>query len=204
MIRIRDLIVLDLQELRGVSIGDNIVLHIVATSSSDLIRQRPEIDYLRFADEVYNKRRSLLMARNKLMETPLHCAVKAGNYKMVSRMLSFAEREHQTGEETLLKEKNIHGETALHEAVRIGHRDIVNKLIIIEPSLMGTVDAYGVSPLYLATMSMNALDIIRMFTRELPSMVSCAGPKGQTALHAAVLDNTGMHYFLSPILFVLS
>ncbi|XP_078157437.1 protein ACCELERATED CELL DEATH 6-like [Carex rostrata] len=104
------------------------------------------------------------MLRNRLKETPLHCAAKAGNYTMVSLLISFAEHEHHVGEETLPTATNMYGETALHEAVRVGNRDIVGKLILSEPSLTGIVDTEGVSPLYLATM-MNMLNIVKIFTR---------------------------------------
>ncbi|XP_078150752.1 protein ACCELERATED CELL DEATH 6-like [Carex rostrata] len=176
----------DLLLLDGVTIGGSTVLHIVASSNRDLTWQRT-IDNVDFAREVYLRNRSLLMARNKLRETPLHCAAKAGNYRMVSRLISFAEEEDQAVKQTLLTARNIHGETALHEAVRVGHGNIVNKLILSEPSITGIDDTEGVSPLYLATM-MNALDIVEIFTKEEPSRVSCAGPKGQTALHVAVLE----------------
>ncbi|KAJ4760805.1 Ankyrin repeat protein family-like protein [Rhynchospora pubera] len=176
--------------LLGVSIGGNTVLHIAATSSGDLTRKRKG-HYVEFSKEVYIRNKSLLMACNKLKETPLHCAAKAQNFVMVSLLISFAKHEHQVGEISLLTARNVHGETALHEAVRGGHRDIVNKLILSEPSLLGIVDTEGVSPLYLATMT-NDLEIVQIHTREDPSMVSCAGPKGQTALHAAVLEHTGI------------
>ncbi|KAJ3705212.1 hypothetical protein LUZ61_008917 [Rhynchospora tenuis] len=190
----------DLQQLNGpslllgVSIGGNTVLHISATSSGGLTR-KPKGHYVQFSKEVYMRNKSLLMACNKLKETPLHCAAKARNIAMVSLLISFAEHEHQVGENSLLTARNVHGETALHEAVRVGHRDIVNKLILSEPSLLGIVDAEGVSPLYLATMT-NDLEIVQIHTREDPSMVSCTGPKGQTALHAAVLEHTGITHEL--------
>jgi ankyrin repeat protein len=183
--------------LQGVSIGGNTVLHIAATSSAYLLR-RPTDNYLEFVKEICSRDSSLLTARNKLMETALHCAVKAGNYRIVSLFISLAEQEQHVEREALLKAKNVHGETALHEAVRIGHCDIVNELISFEPRLTGIVDAEGVSPLYVATM-MNRLDIVRLFTREEPLMVSSAGPNGQTALHAAVLEHAGMYYLLLPV-----
>ncbi|KAJ3705213.1 hypothetical protein LUZ61_008918 [Rhynchospora tenuis] len=176
--------------LEGESTGGNTVLHIAASSSSDLTMQRQQ-NYVEFSKEVYIRNRSLLMARNKLKESPLHCAAKFGNYTMVSLLISFAEHERQVGVKTLLTARNVHGETALLEAVRVGHRGIANKLIISEPSLMGIVDAEGISPLYLATMT-NDLEIVQIHTREDPSVVSCSGPKGQTALHAAVLQHTGI------------
>ena len=189
---------LDLHQLDGVTIGDNTVLHIAASSNRDLTWQGTS-DNVDFAREVYLRKRSLLTACNKLKETPLHCAAKVGNYRMVSRLISFAEEEDQAVKQTLLTAKNIHGETALHEAVRVGNGNIVDKLILSEPSITGIVDADGVSPLYLATM-MNALHIVEIFTKvskEEPSRVSCAGPKGQTALHVAVLEYPSMYCFLS-------
>ncbi|KAJ4745409.1 Ankyrin repeat protein family-like protein [Rhynchospora pubera] len=176
--------------LEGESTGGNTVLHIAASSRSDLTVQRQQ-NYVEFSKEVYVRNTSLLMACNKLKESPLHCAAKVGNYTMVSLLISFAEHERQVGVKKLLTARNVHGETALHEAVRVGHRGIVNKLILSEPSLMGIVDAEGISPLYLATMT-NDLEIVQIHTREDPSLVSCSGPKGQTALHASVLEHTGI------------
>jgi ankyrin repeat protein len=189
-------IVLDLQQLdgpssplQGVTVGDNTVLHIAAISSGHYFTSRhPAGNHIEFARTVYTRNRSLLMARNKFKETPLHCAVKAENYKMVFALISFAEDENQV--EEILTARNMHGETALHEAVRVGHRNVVNKLIQSESSLTGIVDMDGVSPLYLATMT-NGFQLVKIFTRVEPSLVSCAGPNGKTALHAAVLGHTG-------------
>ncbi|XP_078150922.1 uncharacterized protein LOC144546257 [Carex rostrata] len=176
----------DLQPLDGVTIGDNTVLHIAASSNWDLTWQR-KAETVDFARIVFERKKSLLTACNRLKETALHCAAKAGNYRMVSCLISFAEEEGNAVKQTLLRARNIHGETALHEAVRVGQGNIVNNLIRSEPSITGIVDADGVSPLYLAAM-MNALNIVEIFTKEEPSRVSCAGPKGQTALHVAVLE----------------
>ncbi|XP_078150751.1 protein ACCELERATED CELL DEATH 6-like [Carex rostrata] len=182
----------DLLLLDGVTFGDNTVLHIAASSNRDLTWQCA-IYNVDFAREVYQRNRSLLTSCNRLKETPLHCAAKAGNYRMVNSLISFAEEEDHVVKQTLLTSRNIHGETALHEAVRVGHGNIVNKLIRSEPSITGIVDMGGVSPLYLATM-MNALNIVEIFTNliEEPSRVSCAGPDEQTALHVAVLQYTGI------------
>ncbi|XP_078150753.1 uncharacterized protein LOC144546096 [Carex rostrata] len=186
----------DLLPLDGVTIGDNTVLHIAASSNRKLTWQRGR-DNVDFVTEVYQRNRSLLTSCNRLKETPLHCAAKAGNYRMVDRLISFAEEEDQAVKKTLLTARNIHGETALHEAVRVGHGYIVEKLILSEPSITGIDDAKGVSPLYLATM-MNALNIVAFFTDEAYTLwVSSAGPEGQTALHLAVLEYTGMYCFLS-------
>jgi ankyrin repeat protein len=92
-------------------------------------------------------------------------------------------------------------ETALHEAVRCGDKDTVAKLITSVPDLVNVNDSKGESPLFLATMTSNALDIVDVFTTKLfdSSQVACAGPNGQTALHAAVLDNEGVYSFMNNI-----
>jgi ankyrin repeat protein len=77
--------------LQGVTIGGNTVLHIANTS--------------KFARAVDRKDSSLLWKRNKLDETPLHCAAKAGNSDMVSCLIELAKND-----ETFLKAENKHGE----------------------------------------------------------------------------------------------
>ncbi|OEL14389.1 hypothetical protein BAE44_0024592 [Dichanthelium oligosanthes] len=97
----------------------------------------------------------------------------------------------------LLRAKNHRGETCLHEAVRWGHTMIVRKLIegdaklddVTTPVLVEITDDDGASPLYLAT-TLRRDDIVKCLTDnayKYKDRVSCDGPAGKTALHAAVL-----------------
>lgn len=59
-----------------------------------------------------------MFEKNHKGETPLHCAARAGNYSMVSRLIDLAAREDDDTKLRLLRMENKRQETALHEAVR--------------------------------------------------------------------------------------
>jgi ankyrin repeat protein len=178
--------------LERVTCGGNTVLHIAAGLSSNRYCGCFTNDpYQEFAKAVDTKNSRVLRMRNKLNETAVHCAAKAGNSDMVSCLIDLA-----ANDEAFLETRNIHGETALHEAVRSDSKDAVKKFINRLSRLANVEDNNHVSPLYLATMS-KAGDIVNVFiNQEDKSEVSFAGPYGQTALHAAVLDNEGVHSFI--------
>lgn len=66
----------------------------------------------------------MLKARNNVLETPLHCAAKAGKLEMVSLLVNFARKEGPKELEEVLRARNKVGETALHEAARSGYSDV--------------------------------------------------------------------------------
>uniref|UniRef100_K3ZC45 PGG domain-containing protein n=1 Tax=Setaria italica TaxID=4555 RepID=K3ZC45_SETIT len=76
-------------------------------------------DSLKYAGIICDRDRDLLFAKNHMGNTPLHCAVRAGSSKMVSRLIALAEHEGAEGKLKLLRMENERHETALHEAVRI-------------------------------------------------------------------------------------
>ncbi|KAF3339015.1 ankyrin repeat-containing protein [Carex littledalei] len=174
--------------LLGVTYMGNSLLHLAASSN-----------FLDLAEKIWRREKSLLVARNKALETPLHCAAKNGNHKMVSLFIDFASQMRV--EDCLprvvevLCARNKDGETALHEAARNNHADVAHLLITTHPGLASVMDDQGMSPFYLATIS-GHLDVVH-------EMVQCsnamdvskayyAGPDGQTALHAAVLRSKEM------------
>ncbi|KAJ3670249.1 hypothetical protein LUZ60_010573 [Juncus effusus] len=118
--------------LQSATFMGNTVLHVLCSN-----------DHAALASKICNKDTSLLKARNKMLETPLHCAVKGGCTRTVSTLLKF-------GAEVMVRERNYHGETALHEAARHHHEGGVDELMTVDPELAYEVDKYGVSALEVA------------------------------------------------------
>jgi ankyrin repeat protein len=136
--------------------------------------------YDRFGDVI----RSLLSSRNSAMETPLHCAARAGHDRAVSLLVELAQA---CGEETtVLRSKNGAGDTALHLAARLGHGEAVEVMVKAAPELASEANHAGVSPLYLAVMSRSVRAVEAITTR--CHDASAAGPASQNALHAAVFQ----------------
>jgi ankyrin repeat protein len=171
--------------LQGVTSDGDSALHVVAPAGDD-------DRHLRSAMVIYSKARHLLVARNKGRSTPLHVAVRAGNVDMLALLIRLA-GEEEGGEErrrTLLRMENGVGETALHEAVRADDMRAVAVLMAADPCLARVPDA-GVSPLYLAV-ALRRYAIVRdLHARD--NQLSYAGPAGQNALHAAVLQSKGAY-----------
>jgi ankyrin repeat protein len=117
------------------------------------------------------------------METPLHCAARAGHDGAVSLILQLA---RGCGEEAVLWSKNEAGDTALHLAARLGHGQAVEVIVKAAPDLASEVNDAGVSPLYLAVMS-RSVPAVEAITSRCHD-ASAAGPSSQNALHAAVFQ----------------
>jgi len=171
--------------LQGVTSDGDSALHVVAAAGDD-------DRHLRSAMAIYSKARHLLEARNKRRSTPLHVAVRAGNVDMLALLIRLA-GEEEGGEDrrrALLRMENGVGETALHEAVRGDDMRAVAVLMTADPCLARVPDA-GVSPLYLAV-ALRRYTIVRdLHARD--NQLSYAGPAGQNALHAAVLQSKGAY-----------
>ena len=122
----------------------------------------------------------------------MHVAVRAGNVDMLALLIRLA-GEEEGGEDrrrALLRMENGVGETALHEAVRGDDMRAVAVLMTADPCLARVPDA-GVSPLYLAV-ALRRYAIVRdLHARD--NQLSYAGPAGQNALHAAVLQSKGAY-----------
>ncbi|KAJ3670383.1 hypothetical protein LUZ60_010707 [Juncus effusus] len=126
--------------LQSATFMGNTVLHVVCSNDHDVLAYKIcMIDY------------SLLKALNKLLETPLHCAAKAGCTRTVGALLEYAEKSvFLSSSKEIVRERNCHGETALHEAARHNHEGIVEKLMEVDLELVYELDNYGISALDIA------------------------------------------------------
>ncbi|XP_022680085.1 ankyrin repeat-containing protein At5g02620-like [Setaria italica] len=102
---------------------------------------------------------SLVATRNRGLDTPLHCAAKAGHRGVVARLLSAM----RAGGEALCA-RNCLSATALFEAVRHGHAAVVDLLMVLAPELASVATNSGVSPLYLAATT-DSLQMVRALLR---------------------------------------
>ncbi|CAN6165562.1 unnamed protein product [Urochloa humidicola] len=163
--------------LEGVTVEGDTALHVVAANGDGDI-------FLSCADLIHGKDRTFLSKQNNKGDTPLHCAVRAGNSKMVSHVVGLARSESML--EDLLRKENRSQETVLHEAVRIGHSQIVIDLLEADPEL-ACFPMEGVSPLYLAISLKQETIAETLHEESKDKVLSYSGPNGQNALHAAVL-----------------
>lgn len=156
-------------------------LHVVAASGDNL-------GYLQVAEAICMRASQLLFACDGNGDTPLHCAVRAGNAEMASLLIRQADCCDRR--KTMLRLQNKRGETALHEAVRFGHKRgkrMVEALMYHDKQLARVVARDGTSPLYLA-ISLHHNDIAHKLISE-DKELAYSGPHGQNALHPAVLHS---------------
>nr|CAB3446402.1 unnamed protein product [Digitaria exilis] len=133
---------------------------------------------------------ALLSLANSSLDTPLHCAARAGHADAIDAIVRLA-REDRVEEDllrALLSSKNKAGDTALHVAARHGHGAAVETLMKLAPEMASEVNGVRVSPLYLAVMSRSVRAIAAIAGYR---DASAAGPDSQNALHAAVLQSSG-------------
>ncbi|WVZ95127.1 hypothetical protein U9M48_040928 [Paspalum notatum var. saurae] len=165
-------------QLLGVSSNGNTALHLAAS------RGHAELAAL-----ICERAPSLVATRNRCLDTPLHCAAKAGSRDVAAALLA---RMRGAGagadEEMALRARNRTGATALYEAVRHGRAPVVDLLMAAAPEMASLPTHDGFSPLYLAA-SIDELDMVRALLRPsqdgTPSPASFSGPEGRTALHVA-------------------
>ncbi|XP_038976226.1 protein ACCELERATED CELL DEATH 6-like [Phoenix dactylifera] len=164
--------------LLSVTLEGNTVLHIVANRG-----------HLEIAKKICRKEISLLVAANTRLDTPLYCAARAGDDKMVSLIIQFA-REGEIEKKRVLRAKNRDEANALHEAAKYNHRSVAKVLMEEDAGLASMPNSIGMSPLYLA-IAAGSLDVAKALLRssssEKASPASYGGPNKKTALHAAVL-----------------
>uniref|UniRef100_A0ACD5XPB0 Uncharacterized protein n=1 Tax=Avena sativa TaxID=4498 RepID=A0ACD5XPB0_AVESA len=99
--------------LQGVTPDGDTALHVVAGNGDGE-------DFLKYAGMICKRDWDFLFSKNHNGDTPLHCAARAGNSKMVSHLIDLAGTGGEgAGKLTLLRMQNMHHETALHEAIRI-------------------------------------------------------------------------------------
>ncbi|XBI50613.1 hypothetical protein VPH35_113996 [Triticum aestivum] len=144
------------------------------------------------ASLVYDKAPSLLFVQNSQGDTPLHCAARAGNMRMVSLLVDLANGQGVNNAKGLLETQNKIHETALHEAVRSGNNDMV-KLFMEENPQLARFPEQGTSPLYLAVLLENKI-IAKILYDLSGGLLSYFGPDGRNALHVAVHGSQGTDF----------
>ncbi|KAL6897901.1 hypothetical protein ACP4OV_006860 [Aristida adscensionis] len=129
-------------------------------------------------------------------DTPVHHAVRSGNLRLLCHLLTLVGEEGGHGRAVeVLRKQNDREETALYAAFGAGDIAIVKLLLWVDPAV-GEIPwpAASPPPMYLAV-SMGRMDIAEALHRTGASL-SYSGPKGQNALHAALLFSGGMTYKL--------
>lgn len=169
--------------LDGVTIEGDTFLHVMAANSvgEDLIQDSLGL--------IHRKAVQFLSRQNKNGDTPLHCAARAAKSQMLSLLVELARGGGNDTLKALLQKQNSNGWTVLHEAVHVGNNDIVNLLMAEDPEL-ASFPQEGTSPMYLAILMENET-IARTLHQKSSAVLSYSGPKGQNALHAAVLRSKG-------------
>ncbi|KAL6658929.1 hypothetical protein ACP70R_002969 [Stipagrostis hirtigluma subsp. patula] len=177
--------------LDGVTLDseEDSALHVVASSGDTE-------QYLNCAELIYSNAKHLLDAANKSGDTPLHCAARAGNLNMVSRLIEVAKRENHgaTKAVELIRRKNLLGETALHGAIRSANQKVIEKLMMENQELVH-IPSDGTSPLYLA-ISLGRLDIAWELMQTCSKRLSYSGPDGRNVLHVAVFHGEALSILL--------
>ncbi|KAJ3670377.1 hypothetical protein LUZ60_010701 [Juncus effusus] len=171
------------KNLKSATFMGNTVLHVLCANNHAML-----------ASKVCKKDGSLLRARNKMLETPLHYAAKGDvNEKAISALIEFI----QSGELVLkevLQNRNNHGETALHEVVRYirnSKTPILDKMLEGDPEWAYQVDNDGMSSLDIA-MARGAYDdvsahmISHLNNPRILSGIYCSRANQPTALHTTI------------------
>ncbi|CAL5416341.1 unnamed protein product [Camellia sinensis] len=134
---------------------------------------------------------SLLRCLNIDGETPLHIAAREGHLDIVKALIECAKRlDHEEVEsgggaaKEMLRAQNKDNDTALHMAVRNRHSGVVELLTKEDPEFTHPPNNAEETPLYLAA-ERQYNDVVSMILTNCKSP-AYGGPKGQTALHAAV------------------
>ncbi|KAJ3670254.1 hypothetical protein LUZ60_010578 [Juncus effusus] len=152
----------------------NTVLHILCSYGHDVL-----------ASKVYKKDGSLLRARNKMLEMPLHCSAKAGEGETIIKLIEFARSDGEPELKEMLRNKNKHGETALYEAARHNHKGIIDELMMIDPELAYEVDYDGICALDVAIdrgeRGVVASMIGKWPNQKIDSRIYCSRPKRTTS-----------------------
>ncbi|CAL5413466.1 unnamed protein product [Camellia sinensis] len=137
---------------------------------------------------------SLLRCLNVDGETPLHIAAREGHLDIVKALIECANRlDHEEVEsgggaaKEMLRAQNKDNDTALHMAVRnCRNLYVVEWLTKEDPEFTHLPNNAKETPLYLAAERQHE-DMVSMILKNCKSP-AYGGPKGQTALHAAVTN----------------
>ncbi|CAL9061476.1 unnamed protein product [Musa banksii] len=168
---------------REVTVDGNSVLHIAA-----------KLGHMELAEALCLKQPSLMKSSNSKGDTPLHCAAAAGHVAIVDL---FVVHRAFLFDDPVFSEvygvpwmTNNAGNTALHEATWNGHRAVVELLMSAAPDLADVENDTGVSALYMAA-ERGSVEIAKELLKS--PTASDEGPRGQKALHAAVLRSYGTY-----------
>ncbi|KAF7046820.1 hypothetical protein CFC21_055820 [Triticum aestivum] len=132
---------------------------------------------------IVGKANHLLSAPNGEGDTPLHCAARLKNARMVSHLLALARARDGTGDDesvkAILRMQNGEGETVLHKAVRVEDKDMIGELVSADSQLARVPLTDRASPLYLALL-LGHMDIAKLLF-EKDDKLSYSGPDCQNA-----------------------
>ncbi|XP_073103345.1 uncharacterized protein, partial [Elaeis guineensis] len=171
-----------------------------------------------FIEDICVRRPALLGRRNVNGETPLHLAEILGSHEAVVFFLEHAGPldvepaaapdvepvaapdvelavAPPTGVQALLRAVDRYGNNTLHVALLNGHVGVAKKLVSADPGLAAHINQNDESPLYLAAMR-GFLEIVQLLLVCVPC--DHRGPRGQTAMHAAVSGGHQGSGFLYP------
>uniref|UniRef100_A0A0E0LLL4 PGG domain-containing protein n=1 Tax=Oryza punctata TaxID=4537 RepID=A0A0E0LLL4_ORYPU len=169
--------------LLGVTSNGSTALHIVAIHGhADL------------AALICERAPSLAATRNRCLDTPLHCAAKAGHHREVAACILRTMQAGTAGEtdQTTLQARNKTGATALHEARSARPcRDIAEAILSWEPegpTLLSRADSSGKTPLHFAVIY-GRLDVVKLFLGDHASLrlTNISDNDGSYPLHAAAM-----------------
>lgn len=170
----------------------NTILHIHLTSPSKRCTH-----FVKVALQMCPK---LLWQINLNGDTPLQIAARYGHFEIVKLLIEHAKLPNEDLESgvgavrRMLRMLNVKKDTALHEAARNHHLKVVKLLTHLDPHFEYPANDCDETPLYLAARKGHLYMVIEML--KTCQSLSYLGPKGKTALHAAVLSgNRGMFIF---------
>ncbi|XP_074374830.1 uncharacterized protein LOC141715252 [Apium graveolens] len=138
----------------------------------------------------------LLIKVDKDKQTALHHAARSGHIEVVEILIDAARRIWPSSATTddpsnspshfedFLRRADYKGNTALHEAVRSGAVATVERLVNADPNDRHTQNWDGETPMYDAVQRRH-YDIVKMMCKTCTAP-SLDGPKGHSALHAAI------------------
>ncbi|EOA30195.1 hypothetical protein CARUB_v10013313mg [Capsella rubella] len=188
--------------LNAAAKGDIHILNLITFNQSEVAKRTPQNNNvlhiaakhqrLDFAASILKLFPSLLLTENNNGDTPLHVAASVGSFEVSKLLVNSANQvtsdiENKGITDTrkqLLRSTNKQNDTALNVALKNGHIDVAKFFVEEDTRLLYMANSNGVSPLYLAVE--RGLFNIAANILEVSPFVSCKGPKGMNALHAAV------------------
>jgi ankyrin repeat protein len=96
--------------------------------------------------KVFESNKSLMKARNRNLESPLHYAAKVGNEEAVHKLIQLDSAVIKDA----LRQANCKGDTALHEAAIHNHGGICCELMKLDRHMACQANKQGLSALYIA------------------------------------------------------